>query len=1335
MLPKKNTAASIQRSRFLSRRAATLLASMLAYSGCGLADSGHSESTGPMQLRIEQDDEAGTIAIYRADGTEPLVTQNAKLDFRPYLHPINAPDGNGELTEDSPGHHKHQTGLYWGFTRVNGQSIPKDTLKKWNKEWYQKGGDKPAELVKAIGRDFFHHPEGDYWRRDSATVVQAMGEEVKWQTVYEMLDEAGENIMTETQSWTMRADGDKYILDLEWTGAAQTDITIGEYDYGGMFLRMPWRKGIRGEAVNAARQRNQQAEGKRAMWVDVGMEIEGRDDLGHIAIFDHPANGGFPHTWRVDRQLGVGPARSRMGDWHIKKGSSEIIRHRLVVYTGDLNDVELTNMWQDYTGGNTTSLWKIAREEGRAEKFLTPKEAVNAMTVIDGFEVNAWASEPMITQPMAFAWDDRGRMWVAENRDYETRGTGFSNSGDSRILILEDTDHDGAADDVKVFLEGIPFPSALAVGFDGLFLGAPPNLLFIPDKDGDDVGDIDDVEILLTGWGIRDRHETINSLHWGPDGWLYGLEGFATPSKIKKPNGDARLYGHKDPFPAYLDGDLRRDSKGSYWDNPDWQDQEGVDINGGVWRYHPTKDRFEVVAHGFSNPWGIDYDAKGQLFISACVIPHAFHVIPGGIYHRQGGQHFNPYVYGDIRTIVDHRHRSAHGGARVYLSDAFPEEHHGRLFMANIHEHAVLSDVLEPKGSGFVAKHGDDFLLANNAQWVGFSMEVGPEGAVYVLDWHDADICGSEVLHKDTGRIFRITPKTSLAQNWDGRYDDLKTMTDAQLVELQLSKSAWHARRARVILQARAAKGELEDSVHGRLHEIFRSNSNPDVRLRAMWTTHITGGFAAEDLMNALEDKDPHIRAWAIQLLNEDNSPPTRAMDTFARMAREDDSPVVRLYLAAALQRINHDDRWQIAQALVKKGEDTDDHNIPKMIWFAIEPLVAGNPGRALELAKSSKIPMLTEYIARRAVDANELEMLLKAVEERSDARLALLTGMRAGLEGQLDVTPPGNWDSVYARLQADDSVADLAQTISQQFGGIEAAKQLMTTLKDQNADTEARRRAVNGLARQQHEGLIDELPGLLHNPDLRIEAIRAVAAFDRPKDLGVMLLREYDSFSSPEKLEVVQVLASRTDYGRILMHALRENRIPKRDVPAYAARQLHRVVGSGFLEVWGPLDQLSAEKVAAIAKYKALLNDEALASADARKGREMYDNLCGACHKMYGNGGILGPDITGSNRTNIDYLLSNILDPSAEIQDDYKMVMVTTRDGRTYAGNIASENERTLTLRVVGQDSVLINKSNIQSREGSELSMMPEGIFANLTDKEVLDLVAYLMTTRQVDL
>ena len=231
-----------------------------------------------------------------------------------------------------------------------------------------------------------------------------------------------------------------------------------------------------------------------------------------------------------------------------------------------------------------------------------------------------------------------------------------------------------------------------------------------------------------------------------------------------------------------------------------------------------------MVAHGFSNPWGIDYDAKGQLFISACVIPHLWHVIPGGIYHRQGGRHINPHVYSDIRTIADHRHRSAHGGARIYLSDAFPKKYHHRIFMANIHEHAVLTDILEPKGSGFVGRHGDDFMLANNAQWIGFSMEIGPEGGVYVLDWHDADICGKDVLNKDTGRVFRIMPEDSLADDWPGRYDDVSTLSDIQLAVLQTSKSAWHARRARLNLRMRTESGELDPAVNEHLIKTFKSH-------------------------------------------------------------------------------------------------------------------------------------------------------------------------------------------------------------------------------------------------------------------------------------------------------------------------------------------------------------------------------------------------------------------------------------------------------------------------------------------------------------------------------
>lgn len=1256
-------------------------------------------------LKVIQDENTETISVYRTGGDEPIVVQNAKSGFRPYLHPIVAPDGDGTLTEYSPGHHTHQTGLYWGFTQVN-------------------------------GRDYFHNPEEDYWRRISAEVVKASGDTVMWRTVYNLLDENGSAVLRETQNWSMTEKAGKFVLDLEWKGKARKQVTIGEYDYGGLFLRMPWHEGIEGEVVNAARQRDERAEGQRAMWIDVGMRVEGRENIAHIAIFDHPDNEGFPHPWRVDGQMGVGPARARLGDWEIEKGETEVIRHQLVVYTGDFNDVELASMWEDYSDLQskyaTAALWKIAQEEALEEEFLTPEEAAEAMTVKDGFNVNVWAAEPMMKQPMAFTWDNQGRLWVAENMDYETRHSGFSGSGDSRIIILEDTDKDGAADKRKVFLEGIAFPSAIAVGFDGLFIGAPPNLLFVPDRNNDDKPDVDleDIEVRLTGWGIRDRHETLNSMTWGPDGWLYGLQGFATPSTVRKPEGDGRIFQHNDPFPDHI-------LKG-----------EGTKINGGVWRYHPVKEEFEVVAHGFSNPWGIDYDSKGQLLMSACVIPHLWHVIPGGIYHRQGGQHFNPYVYDDIKTIADHRHRSAHGGARVYLSDAFPEEQQGRIFMANIHEHAVLSDKLTNKGSGFTSSHGEDFLMANNAQWVGFSMELGPGGNLYTLDWHDADICGTEVHNNDTGRIFRVSPKHSQAQNWEGRYSDLSKMSDKKLIDMQTKVSSWHARRARLILQNRTVKGELNDNTHSQLREIFHNHSNPDWRLRAMWGLHVTGGFDHNSLLQALEDRDEYIRSWAIQLLGEDKAPPPQAIKKFVQMARDDSSPVVRLYLASVLERLDYEFRWDIIEELVQHQEDADDHNIPKMIWYGFEPLVGEDPDRAMELVAKSKIPLVTKFAARRVVDAESTQILVATIghnKSNKEVQLNLLKGMQDGLEGQYDQAAPSNWKQVYGQLQqqSNEEVKSISRDLAQQYGDAEAVKEFVDLLRDKNAPVERRRDALEALAAQENKELVGLLPRLLDDQSLRIDAIHAIAEFEleqlRERLEGeqswkeFMLFKRYDSFNKAEKTAAIQTMASRPGYGELLMDALREDIIPKSDIPTYTARQLMRVIGSGFMEVWGqPLEQDEERIERQFIKYEQLLTDKALSNADAGNGRIVFDNVCGQCHQMFGEGGEIGPDLTGSNRTSKDYLLFHTLRPDAVVQDIYKMVVVNMRDGRTYTGILMSENERQITMRIVGRDPVILNKSEIQSREITEVSMMPPGLFNNLTDKEVTDLIQYFITAEE---
>jgi len=1236
-------------------------------------------------LQLVQDEDAQTISVFRDGAPEPILVQHAREDHRPYLHPIVAPDGQGVFTEYSPGHHPHQTGLYWGFTRIN-------------------------------GRDYFHNPTNGYWKREQSRIIAGEGEVVQWETVYALLDAEGNPVMRESQLWSMRDVDERYFIDLIWSGEALVDLDFDEYAYGGLFLRMPFKRGeSEGLAVNSSRQENERAEGQRAMWVDVGMEIEGREDWGHIAIFDHPDNRNFPQKWRVDKQLGIGPAPSRMGDWHIHKGETETYKHQIVVYSGEFNDVRTNDQWKSYSGqGGNWALWNIAREEGRNAEFLSGPEAVEKMTVADGLAVNLYASEPEITQPMAFCWDDRGRLWVAENRDYETRRSGFSGSGDSRILILEDVDGDGKMDTRKVFLDGIPFPAAIAWGFDGLWLGAPPNLLFVPDRDGDDKADVDDIEVRLTGWGIRDRHETLNSFIWGPDGWLYGCQGFATPSMVGKPVGEGRIYRHGEAFPT----------------NQEVQDPQEID--GGVWRYHPIKDRFEVVAHGFSNPWGMDFDDHGQIFISACVIPHLWHVIPGGIYHRQGGQHINPHVYSDIKTITDHRHRSAHGGARIYLADAFPEKYHDRIFMANIHEHALLSDILEPKGSGFVGRHGDETVLANDPQWIGFSIEIGPEGAVYMLDWHDPDICGTDVLYKDTGRIYRVAPpgtKTPVGF-------DLATYSDDELVDLQMHRNDWYVRRARVLLHERAVEGSLSKGVHAKLWKQFEEGPDEGRKLRSLWALHVTDGVNRNRLTRLLDHEDEHIRAWAIQLLCEDFEPGRSALKRFETMAVEDPSPVVRLYLAAALQRIPEASIWKIAEGLLAQAGDADDHNLPKMIWFGVEPHVEGSADLALGHAVESEIPLVSEFIARRAIAAEKLDAIIAALEkaDTTEQRIPLLKGARDGLAGQKYLNAPEGWAALEKRLMdsSSDEERSLALRLGQLFGSAEAGKARLAVLKDSSASLEERREILQSFGQERYEPAFPAILAMLDEAPLRQAALRTLAVYDKPNVSGEVLKR-YGKFTSTEKSIAIQTLATRRGSARDLMNAMRKGDVPRSDVSAVAARQMNRVIGPNFIDFWGKIESMSRDKEIAMERYRILLSDEYVSHADLKAGKALYEQTCASCHKLYGEGGEIGPDITGSNRANLDYILSNMLDPSGEIPEGYQLVTISTQDGRSYAGNVASEDDNQVTLRMIGQN-VVLSKADILSRETLPVSMMPEGLLSAMSEKQVRDLVGYLRTTHPIE-
>lgn len=575
---------------------------------------------------------------------------------------------------------------------------------------------------------------------------------------------------------------------------------------------------------------------------------------------------------------------------------------------------------------------------------LSGVEAAKAMTLPKGFKITLAAAEPDIIRPISFTIDARGRLWVVEGHTYPVPAP--EGQGRDRILIFEDTDGDGTLDKRKVFIENLNLVSGIEVGMGGVWLGAAPYLLFIP-ADFENDKPLGQPQKLLDGWGVQDTHEVLNNLRWGPDGWLYGAHGVFTHSNVGKVGAT---------------------------------DSERTKINAGIWRYHPTRHEFEVFAEGTSNPWGIDFNDMGHPFITVCVIPHMFHIIQGARYYRQAGKHFNPYTYDDIKTIGDHVHylgdrgphagnfRSAsaggghaHAGAMIYLGgDTWPKEYRNTIFMNNINGAKLNNDRLTRSGSGYVASHEKDFLAMNDSwsQWL--NMKYDASGSVFAIDWYDKNQCHSpnpDVHNKTMGRIFKITHEND---KWV--QVNLSKATDLELVNYHLNRNEYYVRQARTILQERGSNPK----VHEALKAILANNPDVTRKLRALWTLHVTQGLTEKELNDLLSNPDENIRSWTIQLLTESKNVSATTLEIFAKMAKNDTSPLVRLYLTSGMLRLSPSLRWEVMEALVQKSEDANDHNLPLMYWYAAEPLAEIDAKRAMKMAESAKIPKILEFMKRR---------------------------------------------------------------------------------------------------------------------------------------------------------------------------------------------------------------------------------------------------------------------------------------------------------------------------------------------------------------------------------
>jgi putative membrane-bound dehydrogenase-like protein len=967
------------------------------------------------------------------------------------------------------------------------------------------------------------------------------------------------------------------------------------------------------------------------------------------------------------------------------------------------------------------------------DKPLPPREAPLRMTLPDGFRATLFAGEPDVVQPIAFAFDDRGRLWVAECYSYP-HWIKDGKEGKDRILIFEDADGDGQFDKRTVFHDKLANVSGLQVGFGGVWLCATPNLLFLPDRDGNDKPD-GPPEVLLDGWSLEAKHNVFNGLAWGPDGWLYGCNGITATSRVGKPGTP---------------------------------DKERVPFNCGVWRYHPTRKEFEVVAWGTTNPWGLDWDEHGEMFITNCVIGHLWHVVPGAHFERMYGQDLNPHVYGLIKCCADHLHWAgghwtssrggqgahgdaggghAHAGCMIYLGDNWPSRYRGGVFMCNIHGSRINHDILERKGSSYVARHGRDFLFANDPWFRGLGITYGPDGGVYVSDWCDTGECHNYDEVHLSGRIYKITygkPKPFR--------EDLAKLTDAELIRrLRRYSDNWQTRHALRLLQERAATGKLSAETIDTLRKELKRPNTVDGHLRCLWAVYAVGGADEKLLLEQLEESHEFVRSWAVRLGLDDGKPSPAFLKKLAERAAKDPSARVRLSLASGLQRLPLEARWPIAAWLIRHPEDAEDAYLPLMIWYGIEPLVSDNPHKAIEhLLIGSEIPLLRQYVARRLASLPEpatdrpspaLEELVPLLYgEVPPAWLRdMLRGISEALAGRRRVPMPKRWPYIYPKLSENplQEVRERALELAVLFGDEKAVGALRRIMTDKKEAPAARQKALQTLVFLQKPELAPLLQEQLADPVVRGPALRGLAAFADEKTPG-LILGAFSTFTEEEKSDAVHTLASRPAYALALLDAVERGQVPRTDVSAFTARQMlglkNKQVTERLEKVWGTIRPASKDKAALMEKYKKQLTPHVLKAANLSNGRLVYARNCAACHRLFDDGIPIGPDLTGSQRANLDYVLENLLDPSAVVPGDYQVTALLTKNGRLLTGIIKQETDKAVTVQTQNE-SVLVPKDEIETREKSAVSMMPEGLLDKLTTEEVRDLIAYLAGPNQVPL
>jgi putative membrane-bound dehydrogenase-like protein len=952
---------------------------------------------------------------------------------------------------------------------------------------------------------------------------------------------------------------------------------------------------------------------------------------------------------------------------------------------------------------------------------LSPAEALSHFKVADGFEVQLFASEPDVRQPVTMTFDERGRLWVIQYLQYPNPAglspvevdrylrTKYDRvpeppprgpKGADRVTILEDTDGDGRVDKTKDFVTGLNLASALAIGNDGVYVGQAPYLLFYPDRDHDDVPD-GDPEVLLTGFGLEDAHAVINSLQWGPDGWLYGAQGSTVTADIG-----------------------------------------GVGFQQGIWRYHPPTKRFELFSEGGGNTWGLDFDAGGNVIAgtnwgdAVCL-----HQVQGGYYVKGFSKHgplHNPYTYGYFEHVKHKGHVGGHVtcGGIVYQGDSFPPEFRGKYVAANLLSNAVYWHTFTPAGSTVTTEYGGPLLETDDVWFRPIDCLTGPDGSVYVADWYDQranHVIPVDDWDKSNGRIWKIVAKgTKPAAKFD-----LRKLSSAELVGMLAHPNAWQRREARRLLmgrQDRAILPKLRAMIDG---------DDEQLSLEALWALYVSGGWN-ESLALELLDRHAQVRAWAVRLTGDESRKLSPSMrEHLVRMAAEDSSPTVRSQLACTAKRLPAADALAIVAQLVRHSEHVAYTHRPLFIWWAVENKATAHADEVLSLLKEKdawQLPLvrdtLIERLTRRyAAEKNDAGYAacarLLTLAPTADDTKRIIAAMESEFTGaRLAMTPPSLAEPLAKLWQANRNDPTITR-LALRLGMNDAYDAALARMADPAVPQPARLSYITTVGQTGDLAAVARLLPLLeksHDEAVRTAALTALAHFDSDA-VAAAMLGHYQDFSPALRTRVVTLLASRPHWAAALVAAVAAKAVPATDVSVDQVRQMiahnDAKLSQAIEAQWGKIRPATpGEKMAYVPVLGRVLNAGA---GDRAAGHALFVKHCATCHTLFDEGAKVGPDLTSADRKNREALLVNILDPSGYVRPEFVAQTAVLTDGRVLTGLVTESSAQEITLVDAKNQKTTIPRGDVEEIQPSEQSLMPERLLEVLQPQEVRDLFSYL--------